>query len=86
MRHRDTFSTAQLITIKGLQEKSRRTGRREEEGEGGWEREGPRKKKMDRERPTIGESYNRASVPVLDGRRELRLQQQRADIHVVRYF
>lgn len=34
-RHRDTFSMEQLITIKGLQGKSRGTGHRDADGEGG---------------------------------------------------
>lgn len=42
-RHRDTFSMEQLITIKGLQEKSRETGHRG--GEGEWERDTESEKK-----------------------------------------
>lgn len=42
-RHRDTFSMEQLITIKGLQEKSRETGHRG--GEGEWERDTKSEKK-----------------------------------------
>lgn len=44
-RHRDTFSMEQLITIKGLQEKSRETGHRG--GEGEWERDTKSEKKKD---------------------------------------
>lgn len=45
-RHRDTFSMEQLITIKGLQEKSRETGHRG--GEGEWERDTESEKKKER--------------------------------------
>ena len=68
-RHRDKVSKAQLITIKGLQEKSRG---KEREREGLKEREGKKKT----ESPTIGESYNRASVPGLASKKELQQQQQ----------
>lgn len=44
------------------------------------------KKKKEGERLTMGESYNRASVPVLDSKKELRLQQQRAGGHWAKAF